>query len=505
MPDSQPQKLPAFAQRLLSDTDESRKKALAASHPDYATHSDSWTVQQDAFEGDGGFLTGEYIWPYPSETPDDLFKRQSMARYHNYVETLVDLYVRFLFTQGVKRTSNSEEYNAWTENVDGAGTTLTEFLKRVAAFGLVNGHAGTLIDKTPDEPTGPSKADEKARVFATIFPATTIIDWRFDRNTLVGVKLIEAAPDTDLVAPKDAEESEQFLLWDREGWARFDAKGNIIAADTPGLDLVPLVILRPKPSSLSAMLGRALVPNINVVRALYNRASEEDEVLRAQAFSLAVCEVDKDGDVGQARTQLGSVVGASKAIAVQGKFHYATPDQNVPKAIRDNSAYLVQEIYRAAHMRFRRDSLAAETAEAIRLQYAELNEMLLGFSRALAQLEREIARIWFAWNSATPEQAQTDFDKAQVVAEYPDEFFLDALMTELEAWAEAIRMDLGDTMTRRIKKRAVRRLEPDMPAEELEIIDKEIDALKIERLSAMPDQGGDQELPSGEAARAEAQ
>jgi hypothetical protein len=489
--------LPAFAKRLQSDTEENRKTALEAVHPSYSEHADSWEVQLDAFEGDGGFLNGGYLWPYPSESEDDYARRMKMARYHNYVETLVDLYVRFMFTQGVRRTSSNEDYNAWTMNVDGAGTTLNEYLKGFAAVALVNGHAGTLIDKTTEEATGPAKADEKAEVFASIFPATSIIDWRFDRNTLVGVKLSEAAPDTDLLDAKDADESQQWLLWDREGWARFDVKGELIAGDVPNLGLVPLVILRPKPSTLNKMLGRALISNINIVRALFNRASEEDEVLREQAFSMLVVNVPHDGDVNRAREQLGTAKGAAKALVVQGQADYKTPDQGVPGAIRENISYLVQEVYRAAHMRFRRDSLASETAEAIRLQYTELNEMLQGFARALAQAEKDIARAWFAWTHASEAEAQAAYEKAEVEAVYPDEFFLDALMADLEAWAEAIRMDLGDTMTRRIKKRAVRRLEPDMPEEELKKIDDEIEKAPIERLTAFPMDTGarGQELP----------
>lgn len=488
--------LPAFAQRLLRETDEDRKGVLEAQHSAYSEHVDSWRVQLDAFEGDGGFLNGEYLWPYPSEEKEDYQRRQKMARYHNYVETLVDIYIRFMFTQGVRRTSTNDDYNAWTMNVDGAGTSMDEFLKRFGAISLVNGHCGTLVDKTPEAATGPSKADEKATVFATIFPATSIVDWKFERNALVGVKLTEAAPDTDILDQKADTESLQWLIWDREGWARFTAEGDIISGDVPGLGMVPLIILRPKPSTLSQMLGRALVSNINVVRALFNRASEEDEVLRTQAFSLAVVEVPENGDVNQAREQIGTSVGTSKAIAVQGKFTYQTPDQSVPGAIRDNIGYLVQEIYRAAHMRFKRDSLASETAEAIRLQHAELNEMLQGFAKGLTQAEREIARSWFAWQSATKEQAQAAFEAAKVEAQYPKEFFLDDLLNELEAWAEAIRMDLGDTMTRRIKKRAVKRLEPEMPVDELDKIEKEIDALPVERLSAQPmDLGRGQELP----------
>jgi hypothetical protein len=478
------QNLPAFAARLRAETDETRAKALALTHPAYTEHVESWRVQLDAFEGGGGFLDGGYLWPYPSESESDYLRRQKMARYHNYVEALIDLYVRFMFTVGVRRTSKNDEYNDWTEDVDGAGTNLSDFLKKLAAVALVTGHAGALVDKTPDEPTGPSRADEQARVFTTVFPSTAIVDWRFERNTLIAVKLKEAAPDLDLLSTIEADAAEQWLLWDREGWARFTSKGDLVSGDVPNLGLVPLVILRPKPSFLSPILGRALISNVNVVRALFNRASEEDEVLRTQAFSLLTVSVPADGDVKHAREQIGNTVGTQRAIVVQGDIDYKTPDQHVAGAIRENISYLVQEIYRAAHMRFTRDSLAAETAEAIRLQHTELNEMLQGFAKALGQAEKDIAHAYFAWSSPTPEAAQQAFEAAQVEAVYPDEFFLGALLTELDAWTEAIRLDLGDTMARRIKKKAARRVDTEMPEDVLAIVDAEIDALPPERLTA---------------------
>ena len=115
MADAPARSAPAFVSAIARAED--ARDILALEHPDYTERKHSWQVLLDAFEGRGGFLDGSYLWPYPREDAPDFLKRQKMARYHNYVEALVDLYVRFIFTQGVKRTSTSEEYNAWTEDV----------------------------------------------------------------------------------------------------------------------------------------------------------------------------------------------------------------------------------------------------------------------------------------------------------------------------------------------------------------------------------------------------
>lgn len=469
--------VPSFVSSL--DGQEAVKKALALEHPDYTSHVDHWEALIHAFEGSGGFLNGEYLWQYPREDTAEFTDRKVQARYHNHLESLVDIYSRFLFTQGVKRESQSPEYDAWTENVDGAGTPLTQLLRRQLSLGLVAGHAGVLVDKTPDEPTGPAKADDKGQVRASIFAATAIKDWRHNGTAeLSAIKLREPAPETSIV--EASADGEQYLFWVEDGWARFNDKGELVGGQELALGLVPFCVLRPKPSYTSLMLGRPLIPNSNVIKAFFNRCAEEDEVLRAQAFSVLTVSVGENGNVKQAKEDLGEVVGAAKALVVQGTIDYKTPDQQVPGAIRENAAYLIQEMYRAAHVRMKSESAQLESGQSIKLQYTELNEALQGIAAGLSQVERQIARAWFAWNYATPEQAQAAFEAAQVTAVYPSEFISNELMTELEAWAEAIRMNLGKTMTARIKKRAALRIEPDMPEDVKATVEQEIDAIADE-------------------------
>jgi hypothetical protein len=448
---------------------------LEREHPAYSLRSESWRVLLDAFEGAGGFLDGSYLWEYPREDVSDYNRRKESARYHNHLESLVDIYVRFIFTNGVARTSNSEEFNEWTHDVDGQNTSLETLLKRLLTLALVHGHAGALVDKTEDAPVDQTRAGERARVVASVFSALAIPDWRHARSTISAVKLLEAPPQVAITEEPDAEAA-QYLLWTLDGWARFDHEGNFLRGEMVPLGLVPLVIFQPKPSYTSLMLGRPLIPNANVVRACYNRASEEDDVIRGQAFSVLAVSVPPDGNVEQTKIDLGASIGISKALVVRGEIDYKTPDQSVPGTIRENIAYLTREMYRAAHVRIKGDGLQAESGESIRLQYTELNEALQGIAKGLAAAEQQIARAWFAWMSATPEQAQSAYEAAEVEAVYPSEFFTDSLLADLEAWAEAVRMDLGPTMTRRIKRKAVRRIDPDIPAAELETIDAEIEA-----------------------------
>ena len=431
------------------------------------------------FESSGGFLDGSYIWKFPNELVEDYNKRRAQARHHGYLESLVDVYVRHLFSQPPRRTTKSEGLKAFWANADGTGSTIDTFMRRAIALALVCGHSGVLVDATADKPQGPSRADQRARPFVTAYTAPAIRDWQLHKSTLLGVKLQEAAPDGALLAdPLSATEAIQWLVWASDGWARFDATGDLIDGGVPGLGQVPFAVLRPKPSMLRPFLGRPLIANANLLKALFNRQSEHDQVIRDQAASLLTVEVNADGDVDRARKQLGSDYGTSRAVVVQGKVKYETPAMSVPEAVREAVKEITREIYRMAHMRFERDSLQAESAEAIRLQYTELNEMLQGVAAAAADVEQQLARFYFAWTEPTPAAAQAAYEAAHVTIEYADQFFMDDLETDLRAWAEAVAMSLGDTMTKRIKKRAVRRIEPEMPIPVLDAIDAEIDGMR---------------------------
>lgn len=471
--------------------DEARTQILEQTHPLHQERSEGWRILLDAFEGSGGFGNGEYLWQYANEKDDEFQNRQAMARYHNFAKSLVNIYVRHVFREGVKReVTGHDELTAWWNDVDGARTPIDDFMKRAARLALATGHTGCLVDKTPDLPSGPSLADDRGQIIASLFPAPSILDWRLKAGALVGVKLLEGASPsaiTDEVLTGDA--ATQYLLWDREGWARFTHTGEVLAASVPGkgaLGLVPLSILRPEPSAEHPFLGMSLLGDPNVYRALLNRCSEQDEVARDQAFSLLVVSVSPEGDVTKAKQQLGTDIGTTRAIVVQGAASYVTADMGVLEAIGKLIDFLIREIYRAAHVRWEMDSADAQSADAISLQHTELNEMLANLGAECQRVEMEMVRHWFRWKfpAATADDA---FDKAKVTITYPREFFIADLLVELEKWANALKLDLGLTFEHYAKLRVVDQLAPDLPDETKKTIRDEIEAQQSTREQAMED------------------
>ncbi len=477
---------PLVAQLSAASTKD-RRAILEHVHPLYAERAEQYRLLLDAYEGSGGFLTGEYLWQYPNEKDDEFTERKAQARYHNYLRELVNIYVRHVFRTPIHREAKGlPDLSTWWTNVDGAGTSIENFMKRGARLALATGLSGALVDKETRPAAGPSVADERAKVIASWFAAPSILDWDMRAGELVAVKLLEPKTRASILAPvPTGDDSRQYLFWTRQAWARFDSNGEVVnasVATAATLDRVPLAIVRPDPSAEHPFIGHALAGNANIFRAHYNRCSEEDEVLRDQAFSLLTVSVDKDGDVGEAKRELGTDIGTTRAVVVKGQVDYKTPDMQAPEQIRKNIEGLVREIHRLAHVKYERDSLDAESAEAIRLQHTELNEMLASLAAELQSVELAMARDWYAWtHPGTRDQIDQAFAAAKVLVTYPNEFFITDLIAELEKWAKAIAMDLGLTFEKYAKKRVIEQLAGDAPAKDLDAMRQEVEAQTVSK------------------------
>lgn len=458
-------------------------ETLAAQvHPAVKDHGDRWTICLDAYDGEGGFLDGGYIWAFPRELKDEVTARKAHARYHNYSATLIDYYARKVFSGEITRETSNAELEAWWGNVDGAGTDMGSYLRQALTKALAAGHVGLWADKTRDEATGPAKADEQASVFLTRYLPTAILDWRLTQDeTITAVKLIEDVVNDDLLA--ETASSQQILLWDRDEWVRVpEGEHPVIERADHGLGIVPLVMLRPFRHARWPFIGRALLGDGGILVALYNRSSEQDEVIRNQSFSVFVVTLPASGevDVEKAKAALGNEVGSLRALFTFGSGDYKTPAMEVPKTLEQHQLFLIRELYRMAHIPYEKTSGDLQSAEAIKLQHEELASVLAGVASECERVERELCRLWFAWTSATPELAAQAFEAANIRIAYSREYFEADPETELKTLAAAINAVPSKTFEKAVQKSIVDRVGRGLSDETRATIDREIDAAQDE-------------------------
>lgn len=473
---------------MFSTNPDALKAALEVTHPAVTEHETRWQIALDAYDGDGGFLNGDYIWRFPRETDTEARNRREQARYHNYAATLIDYYVRKVFGADVSRETSNAELQAWWDNVDTAGTDMSTYMRLALAKALSAGHLGILADKTREQATGPSKADEKAAVFLTRYLPTAIRDWRLSRDEkLIAVKLTEDVPNDDLLT--DGETTARVLLWDTDEWVRIEGEQDalVVTREETGLGLVPLVALRPFRHARWSFIGRPLLGDSGVLVALYNRASEQDNVLRDQAFSLFVVSlpVTGDVDVDKAKNALGNEIGTTRAVFAYGSASYQTPSMEVPQTLEAHQTFLIRELYRAAHIPFEKDSRDAQSADAIRLQHEELQGVLKGVADECRRVELALCKLFFAWTSATPEAAAAAFEAANVQIGYPTAFFESDPEAELKTLTLAMNAVPSKTFEQAVQKQIVGMVAGSLDQPTVDQIHAEIKAGEADRQPAL--------------------
>lgn len=468
-------------------------KLLDQVHPAVEAHGDRWQICLDAYDGDGGFLDGGYLWRFPREVETEWTARKAQARYHNYAATIVDFYVRKVFgSDPVSRGTSSTELEEWFNDVDGSGTDLTSYMRTSLAKALASGHLGLLADKTVQEATGPAKADEQSQVFLTRFLPTHIKDWRTAHDeTIVSVKLQEDTEPTDLLEDR-SDTDKRVLLWDQDEWVRIEQVGDEaedvkITRGNTGIGLVPLVVFKPFASGRWPLVGRSLLGDGSVLKAIYNRGSEEDDVMRDQAFSLFVVSLPVTGevDVEKAKVALGPEVGSTRAVFCYGSGAYQTPDMAVPATLRDSQSFLIRELYRQAHIPHDKDSKDAVSAEAMELTHEELYSVLRAVADECKRVEEALCKLFFAWTSASPEQAIAAFEAAELSITYPEITGPVDLEQDVKGLTAAMTAVPSKTFEKVVQKSIVASVPVDISDEDVETILGEIDAGEAERQPPM--------------------
>jgi hypothetical protein len=215
--------------------------SAAQTHPAYDVWAPVWRKLVQVFEGSGGFLDGTNLvahpreWldhsfitqvaetetqadgtttttgrlkkivtvnPSPSKPSAKLLERRKLARYENIAAPIVEHKLAALFRKGPHRQVNGgvkdqqeHVWLDWCENVDGAGTSMTNFMRDAWRFAAIFGHAVIVMDLN-GQPNPQTKAEQGQPVLR-LYSALDMFDWLTDdTGALAGVRLYEVAPRT---------------------------------------------------------------------------------------------------------------------------------------------------------------------------------------------------------------------------------------------------------------------------------------------------------------------
>lgn len=499
----------------MAKSDVSPARLAIAPHPAYITWQPIWQQLLDVYEGGGGFIdsTRPYLYAHPREWLDHSSKdpgtgkwvtnpspslaspklkaRRKIARYENIAATLIEQLKAALFRKSATRSFAEvddipEEHplrQFWT-NADGQGRSMDALMPDYWTGAAVFGHLPLVLDRMGETGETPSAADMPPAILRAYTPLD-MIDWLTDDlGGLTAVRLLEAVK-RDRFEDVATAITSQVRTLDAETWTLTaiekigtpgrgikPAKGVQDESAPHGFGALPVVVLYARRRSLTPTIGRSVLGDPALYIDLYNLTSEVRELLRNQTFALLNVPLGAEGSIERESALLGETAGTANVIFSSQPIGYVSPEGTNVQVYHEHIDRLVRLIYRLAVVGWESDSRDAEAADSRKLKKEDLHQMLAGYAAECEIAENAIAKLVYRAHYGDRWQQQWDAD--QPIIAYPDEFDVTGLLDELEAVAQGLALELGETATKEMKKRVVPKLLPGLPQSVLQTIEQEI-------------------------------
>jgi hypothetical protein len=459
---------------MATTTTQTTRAASGPTHPVYDTWRHVWEQLAHVAEGSGGFLDGTYLIAHPREWQDHdkpspsvptkkLLERRTLARYENLADLVLRQKLAGLFREPpLRRCLNdagevieSHPYLDWTENVDGMGTPLTDWLLSNFRAALIYGHQVLVMDRAGDD--GLTQADRAALVLRAFTPLD-VPDWlQAPSGHLTAVKLQEPILRVSLsdTAARDGLAYRLTEVTAETARSYTTTEPSAVVEVAHKFGTLPVIVLYAHRRATVPLIGLSGLSDPMLYIDLYNLTSEQRELLRKQTFSVTNVQLGTRADGGiavsveEAQTMLGSVNSTSNVLFTPGAASMLTADTGNVEVYQATIDALVRMIFRLCAIPYDAESRDAESAEAKRLKRQDYTTALSGYADELTRAEEQIAALWF--RGTYGESWETQYAAAGLQVQYPSSFDEPSAEELLSLATAAQSTTLGESKTFRIE------------------------------------------------------
>lgn len=449
-------------------------EALEYNHPDYDAWKAKWQKFIDCYEANDIY---RFIHRHGRESEDRYKLRVKRGYYFNYVKSVVDLFIAYLFHAPITRDVEDTGVIADVYNdADLKGTGYEHFIKTSATFAQIVGHVGVLVDAPRVPENGylneRSRKDAGHRPYLVRIHADAIRDWELDRHgKFEWVKILVDRPSGRSWKRSTDKEAKTYVIWTKENWTEYlvegtgnTAEAKIVASDEHNLGEVPLVIIRNSASLSHPWFGISSVHDIcDIALAILNWCSFGDEEICERCLNILAME----GSLDKSAVELGHNNILEFSQCEHAPF-YLTPGETPLKLIGEWIERGKDEIYRLAKLGGSTGLLGVREATsgiAYAYEFNETNQSLAQKAEFLEQGERDIHRLVYKWMGE---------DFAGTIS-YPREFGVEDFLMELEILLSARTNFTSTRAIKEIEKNVARKMFSKHPQELRNEIQKEIE------------------------------
>lgn len=379
-------------------TSESVRQAIYSA-PYVGTTINKYELLDNSYRATGGFETGDYLIPHPSEQVGKYIRRKNMSYYTNYVKPVVDAHVNPIFRIDPTRDNLSESYQMFVDNVDGNKTSLTRFMKKAAIRAKLHGVEFIVIDMSQIESgTVVRKSDIKnKRLYPYLYlvKPSQVSEWsidKFGRMNYITYKL------TNTIVNDKGEKDVQTETWT---WTNDICKKTVgdkteILPNTIGT--IPVIPLYGAINDSTELIPQSDLYSIAKTNfSIFQATSELRERNRSQAFSILTFPIDEEDDYDNSEDPLK--YGTSDCLIYKSGAQapaFITPPADPSDVIMNEINFMIKEIYRMASMQFAFMNGSQSNVSGLSKEWDNQNlfQTISELSDGLQEVEYKIASVF---------------------------------------------------------------------------------------------------------------
>lgn len=466
---------------------------LYAASPVYEERSDHWRFLAQAYEGGPQYVNAGNLFQHERELDESYEARLKRAHYWNYCASLNDFVPDFIFRDPAERAPDDaikDPFNDFAANVDRMGTTLPQFMRRVAEEARLYGLVWIACDK-PAIPKGTDTSkmslkqaqDQKLdKPYWYIVRRLEVLDYEVDQ---FGVYTYLKR----LVSHRERKGNDWVVLDRVIEWTQSDVRTTTIDVTDPKkkkivkrerlehkLNMVPFVPVFNRRSKFVYDEGVSFLEDIAYQnRQVFNLTSLLDEFLYRQCFNVLVMEQDT---AIPTRSTTAGEVGTANVIeipkGVQNPPAYLSPPVDPAQFVQTERESVVREMYRQAVQDVTNEVLGGASGEA---QNQAMSRTVPNIARLADELQLAEIQSLTIWAKLSNREWKGKIS-------YRRDYSISTLM-DMVLQLSGILNNLKILPPRFIKeewKRVIREFDGRLSPEAMTEINKQIDALSDEDL-----------------------
>ncbi len=346
---------------------------------DLLTATKIWEFANEAYEGSGGFLTGEYIDKYPRESDEKYEERQKIAYYTNIFASKINRYIGYLFKQTPTRNSSNNLIRIIFDDVDNRGNSIDVFMSNFAKHAKVRGVNLLLVDMPKNIPaTLAEQIQARSLPYFTEIVPERLVAFKLDNTGKFEYVAFSDVIDNSTMQKQDIKEVIRY--YDKQSWKILDAEdtNKVIESGEHNLGVCPVLIF--SETGEFPAIGE-FTQIAHLAKRHYNLQSELDEILRGQTFSILTLNADTASDVEVKLSTDNAIIYGKEFNKPEYIAPPAAPAEIYQQKIKDIEAQIDKIAFDVS------TNESKESGIALDIKFQGLNASLSNFALRLEDLE----------------------------------------------------------------------------------------------------------------------